>query len=202
MEKLLFVDCCLRGREKSATYRVADTFLKTYREIHPQIQLEEVVLAEEKLLCYTGREIEQRDRLLGAGQLNAPAFRLARQFAQADRVLIAAPYWDLSFPAMLKAYIEHICVCGITFGYADGGAEVGLCRAQKLLLVTTSGGAFSEGEMWMRGTGCAYLKALCHMFGIPDFQSLWVQGLDIWGNDRQMLLQQGQSDARELAERW
>ena len=40
-------------------------------------------------------------------------FDLAKQFAEADEVIIAAPFWDLSFPAALKQYFEQINVLGI-----------------------------------------------------------------------------------------
>ena len=40
-------------------------------------------------------------------------FDLASQFQQADEIVIAAPYWDLSFPAILKLYLENIYVTGV-----------------------------------------------------------------------------------------
>ena len=40
---------------------------------------------------------------------------------EADTVVIAAPFWDLSFPAILKKYIEAVTVAGITFRYSDQG---------------------------------------------------------------------------------
>ena len=33
-------------------------------------------------------------------------FDLAGQFAGADTIVIAAPFWDLSFPAALKQYMQ------------------------------------------------------------------------------------------------
>ena len=38
-------------------------------------------------------------------------------------IVIAAPYWDLSFPAVLKTYLEQINVLGVTFDYSDDGHE-------------------------------------------------------------------------------
>ena len=202
MRKILFVDGCVRGRERSSTYQVARAFLEAFQKANPQDQLEEVELLRQKPECFTGKEIELRDQLLREGRLDAPLFDLARQFAQADGILVAAPYWDLSFPALVKAYIENVSVCGITFGYGPEGQELGLCKAKKLLFVTTSGGAFPEEQRWLRGTGMDDWKALCWMFGIPDFDFLWVQGLDLEGNDRQALLRQGMEQAAQLGARW
>ena len=36
-------------------------------------------------------------------------------------------YWDLSFPAALKIYIEHAAVMGVTFHYTEEGRCEGLC---------------------------------------------------------------------------
>ena len=64
--------------------------------------------------CVTGNS---RTKMLADGAFQDPLFGLARQFAAADRIVIAAPYWDLSFPAALKQYVEQINVLGITFIY-------------------------------------------------------------------------------------
>ena len=61
--------------------------------------------------------ILRRDRLLSTGNYSDPSFNLARSFAAADLIVIAAPFWDLSFPAALKQYFEQINAIGITCLY-------------------------------------------------------------------------------------
>ena len=58
-------------------------------------------------------------------------FDLARQFARAEIIVMAAPYWDLSFQAALKQYLEQVNVVGITFRYSEEGQPVPLCRARR-----------------------------------------------------------------------
>ena len=94
-------------------------------------------------------------------------FEPARQFAAADKLVIAAPFWDMSFPAILKIYLERISVTDLTFGYSEEGAMVGLCRASKLLYITTRGGNYAGTPM---ETATPVLKALCTMYGIPEFR--------------------------------
>ena len=77
-------------------------------------------------------EAERRERLVKAGALDDPLLDYARQFARADQILIAAPCWDLSFPAVLRAYLERVSVTGVTFHYNDQGVPAGLCRARRL----------------------------------------------------------------------
>ena len=48
-------------------------------------------------------------------------FDLAKQLISADHVVIGAPYWDLSFPARLKIYLERCSVDKLTFLYDENG---------------------------------------------------------------------------------
>ena len=93
-------------------------------------------------------------------------FCYARQFADADTVVIAAPYWDLLFPAVLRIYLENITVCGITFRYSEKGIPESLCNAEKLCYVTTSGGFIGENNF-----GFDYVKALS-----SGFFGMWREG--------------------------
>ena len=65
---------------------------------------------------------------------------------KADIIVIAAPYWDLSFPAQLKDYIERVNAVGVTFDYDQEGIPYGLCRAKKLVYITTAGGNIQESK--------------------------------------------------------
>ena len=121
--------------------------------------------------------VSRRDALAAAGKLDDPLFADAWQFARADRIVLAAPFWELSFPAILKIYLERVSMRDITFGYEESGL-VGRCRAEKLLLVTTRGGDYSLPETEWMEMGARQLKALCAMFGIPKFELLCAEGLD------------------------
>ena len=117
--------------------------------------------------------LEKREALLQNGMLDDPMFRYAKQFATADEIVIAAPFWDLSFPAKLKIYLEQITVSGITFTYASGLPQ-GLCRAKRLTYVTTSGGPIFDDF------GYTYVKALANTFyGIKETEAVRAMNLDV-----------------------
>ena len=123
--------------------------------------------------------LAKRDRLISAGHFQDDVFAPARQFAEAETIVIAAPYWDLSFPAMLKQYLEQINVVGITFRYTEEGVPAGLCRAERLFYVTTAGGFFVPEEF-----GFGYVRSLAQNFyGIQDVRQIRAVGLDIDGAD-------------------
>ena len=94
-------------------------------------------------------------------------------------IVIAAPYWDLMFPAVLKTYLENITVTGITFRYSEEGRPQSLCRAKALYYVTTAGGFIGQNDF-----GFSYVKALAqNFFGITDVHRYAAEGLDILGAD-------------------
>ncbi len=123
--------------------------------------------------------LSNRDKYIAKQDYTDEMFRFAKQFSEADNIVIAAPYWDLSFPSILKCYIESICVNGLTFKYDEAGIPAGLCRAERLIYVTTAGGYIPENDH-----GYKYIRQLCtDLFGIKDTECIKAEGLDIAGND-------------------
>ena len=199
MSELLFVNACVRG-ERSRTLALARRFLDAYKKSHPEVRVTERDLMEERLEPQYPEVLEQRDALWAAGQLEEPMFAPARQFAGADRIVVAAPFWDLSYPAILKIYLERISVTDLTFGYDDQGRMVGLCRAEKLLFITTRGGQYGEGPLAWMEMGARHLEALCAMYGIPHFSVLCAEGLDNAALDGRAILRAAMDRCPALAQ--
>lgn len=193
MEKILFVHACVRP--ESRTLRLARRVLMHLTEKNPDASVEEVNLAEEKLPVIDSWEmLEQRMKCVKEGQLDAPALKYARQFAAADTVVVAAPYWDLAFPALMKVYTEQLTVTGLTFCYSEQGVPVGRCRARRLIYVMTTGGPIRSNF------GFDYWTTLCRMFfGIPQVQLFQAENLDIVGNDVEAILAEAMARVDEAA---
>ena len=191
MEHLLFVDACLRGAD-SRTLRLCNVWLEEYRRRCPDGVIEHVSLAQMAPLPLRADDLARRDFLVSQGHLNDPMLAPAVQFARADRILIGAPYWDLLFPAALRAYLEQICVCGIAFHYTEHGSE-GLCRAKKLDYLTTAGGFIGENNF-----GFDYIQGLCTLLGIPETACAYAEGLDIIGMDTDAQMAEGVERVRAL----
>lgn len=104
---ILYINACVR--KESRTKQLADYLISKLNDQVEEIKLEDISfpVADEAFL-------QKRDELIGLGRFEDPIFALARQFAEADTIVIAAPCWDHSFPASLKQYIEQISVIGIT----------------------------------------------------------------------------------------
>ena len=171
MKKILFINACVRPN--SRTLELANCVLEKLSG-----EVEEVKLYAEELFPLTLKEIELREKSAKNKDFSHDAFRLAKQFALADTIVLAAPYWDLMFPAVVKNYFENITVNGLTFAYGENGIPHGLCKAKKLIYVTTSGGPI------VYNFGFDYVSALAKCFyGIPKVQFVSAQGLDVYGSD-------------------
>ena len=195
MERILFIDACLRGPEQSRTYGLCRHFLAEYTARHPSTEVIRRELAAMELPVMTAKLARERETWLES-QPEHPFLQPARDMAGADLILVGAPYWDLSFPAALKVYLEWASMLGITFRYSQEGQLIGLSRARALVYCTTAGGPV-EGQNY----GCDYLKALAAMFGIPETHCVAAQGLDIWGNDVEGILKQAGAELTQLAQR-
>ena len=175
--EILLINSCVR--KKSRTIKLAR---KVAKKLGGNIT--EVFLEKERIKPLYGLPLVDRDILLSAGELWCETFDYAQQFAAADIIVIAAPFWDLSFPAILKIYLETINVTGITFEYLDDGSVRGLCKAKKLYYVTTAG-----GEIPNEAFGYGYVKSLANMFwGIHETHMIKAEGLDRTGADVNKLM--------------
>ena len=118
---ILFINACVR--ENSRTLVLVKNILKDMSG-----EIIEVNLNKENIVSLNRELLEKRESLIHSGNKTDPMFRYAKQFAEADEIVIAAPFWDLAFPAILKSYMEQITVSGITFEYINGRPS-GLCAA-------------------------------------------------------------------------
>jgi FMN-dependent NADH-azoreductase len=100
---------------------------------------------------------------------------LTDQFVAADKYVFVTPMWNFSFPPIMKAYIDTLCMAGKTFKYTETG-PVGLLPGKKSLHIQARGGVYSEGPAAAMEMGHRYLNVIMGFFGITDFQGLFVEG--------------------------
>lgn len=187
MPTLLFINACVRGKD-SRTLQLAEQLLESIREENKKdmaFHIEEIRLSTENLLPLNYEKLQRRDELLANGIITDTMFDYANAVAQADMLVIAAPYWDMSFPSTLKIFFEAASVVGITFSYAEDGTPVGLCQAQDMYYVTTSGGFIGDCNF-----GFEYVNALCKLYGIERSHFVSAQGLDLEGADVVAIMEQ------------
>lgn len=185
--KILYVNSCVR--EESRT-----NFLAKYLLNKLDGEIEEVNLNKVDIQPLNANFLKQRDELINTQNFNSSNFDFAKQFSQADEIVISAPFWDLSFPSLLKIYFENINVLGITFKYAENGEVISLCKAKKMYYITTSGGPIYSDDY-----GYGYVKALAKTFyGVNEVQYIKAQGLDIYGASVDEILNKAKTDIDKI----
>ena len=189
--QVLFINVC--AREESRTLGLCRHFLKHF-STRVACEIQEVNPFLEQLVPLNGTTVQRRIDAYEAGAFDDAIFRYAKAFAAADCIVIGAPYWDLSFPSMLKVYVEHIVANGVTFRYSQEGVPVSLCRAKSLVYLSTSGGYVETHT-----SGEAYIRDLCKLFHIEDVHFVHAEGLDIWGNDVSAILAAAQREAEAVS---
>jgi len=172
---ILYINACVRS--ESRTDRIARALLEKLGEY------EEVSLSNIGLKPLDEETLQRRTELISAHYYSDNMFNLAKQFASADIIVISAPHWDLSFPALLKIYIENIYVTGIVSRYDENGTPLGLCKAEKLYYVTTAGGPLIEEF------GYGYIRDLMiNYFGVKNTMLIKAEMLDVDGFDSERIV--------------
>ncbi len=169
MKKILFVDACMRGKN-SRTKKIAQCYINA---AHNGATLTKRDLTAGGIKYLTVDSFDEK-----TGEKNDDSTKdLAEEFATADEIIIAAPFWEFVFPAALSCYIEAISIIGTTFEYTPKGS-VGLCKANSLTYIYTAGDYLEESDK----IGEHLFRRLCQMYGIKDFKSYYADGFDIIGN--------------------
>jgi FMN-dependent NADH-azoreductase len=183
MKKILYVNACITREVDSRTDRLAQAYLKKTLEVQDCI-LSTVKLEDTVMYPLSGKILTEREKAIADNDFSSALFDLARNFAAADEVVIAAPYWDMSFPASLKLYMEQLCVNKLTFCYNEKGMPCGLTNVKKVVYLTTAGGYIGNNNF-----GFDYIKGVFStLFGVADISFFSAEGLDIFGNDPEKIV--------------
>ena len=159
MKKLLYIDSCIRG-ELSRTKRIATPIIEKLKE---RYEIETITINE---LDLKPVQFDENRRRAG-GIVSEEAVSWANKIKNADRIVIAAPFWDMSIPAALKTFFELCSLFGVTFD-SDDKTCFGLCKAENVMFITTRGMKIETGDPLEQAT--PYLKALFWLWGIKGLE--------------------------------
>ena len=93
MKNILYINACLKRDVDSRTNLLAQAYLKKTLE-NQDCRLSTLNLEETIMHPLTGRSLAEREKAIADNDFSGALFDLARNFAAADEVVIAAPYWD------------------------------------------------------------------------------------------------------------
>ena len=196
MSKVLYVKANAKPKDGSRTFKISDSFIEAYKKSHPEDEIIILDLYEEDIGLLSADDINTVFGPKTDESKKHHILKYAYQFAEVDKYVIAEPMWNLSIPAILKAYIDYICVTGITFKYTEDG-PVGLCMGKKAINISSRGGDYSSGPASAYEMGDRYLRTIFAFFGITDFTTISADALDVVGNDVEAIIENAIKDAKE-----
>ncbi|WP_346899413.1 FMN-dependent NADH-azoreductase [Clostridium sp. UBA7503] len=195
MSKVLYIKANIKKAGESRTFKVSDSFIEEYRSNNPNDEIITLDLYKENIDFLKPEDLGEIFGAKNEESRNNPILKYAYQFAEADKYIISAPMWNLSIPAILKAYIDYVSVTGITFKYTAEG-PVGLLKDKKAVHIVSRGGEYGDAPYEM---GDKYLRTILGFFGIQDIKTIAVEGLDVIGADVQGKVEQGIKVSEDIA---
>lgn len=198
MGKVLYIKANIKNEGESRTFKVSDSFVEEYKKNNPEDEIITLDLYKENIDFL---RVDDLGKLFGPKDeesKNNSILKYAYQFADADKYIIAAPMWNLSFPAILKAYIDYVSVSGITFKYTAEG-PVGLLNNKKAVHIVSRGGGYDNSPYEM---GDRYLRTILGFFGIKDIETIAIDNLDVMGVNVKEKVEEGIEKAISLAKKF
>ncbi|ASW43490.1 FMN-dependent NADH-azoreductase [Clostridium isatidis] len=198
MSKVLYIKANIKSEGESRTFKISDTFIEEYKKLNPQDEVTVLDLYKENIDFLRPQDLGSIFGPKTEESRNHPILKYAYQMVEADKIIIAAPMWNLGNPAIVKAYFDYVCVSGITFKYTENG-PVGLCKAEKALIVAGRGGDYSSPQGAAFEMGERYLRTILTFFGVKDIKSIAAEKLDVQGLDVNSILNEAIDKAKTLA---
>lgn len=199
MSKVLYIKSNVKPEGQSTTYQISDAFINEYKKNNPSDEVVTLDLYKENIDFL---RLEDLGAMFGPKDESSkehPLLKYAYQFLEADKYVVAAPMWNLSVPAILKAYIDYVSISGITFKYTETGA-VGLCNGdRKAVFVASRGGSYSGPVTSNFEMGEKYIRTMFGFFGITDFNSVAAENMNVQGLDTNKILEEAIVKAVDLA---
>ena len=198
MSKVLYIKANIKNEGESRTFKVSDSFVEEYKKNNPEDEIITLDLYKENIDFLRADDLGKLFGPKDEESKNNSILKYAYQFADADKYIIAAPMWNLSFPAILKAQIDYVSVSGITFKYTAEG-PVGLLNNKKAVHIVSRGGGYDNSPYEM---GDRYLRTILGFFGIKDIGTIAIDNLDVIGVNVEEKVEEGIKKAISLAKKF
>lgn len=116
---------------------------------------------------------------------------LVDELLAADTLVIGIPMYNFAPPSAFKAWIDHICRAGRTFGYTDKGAT-GLVTGKRAIVILSRGGVYSEGPAQALEFQGTYIRGVLGFLGITDVELVIAEGVSMGEEKTKQAIAQAQ----------
>ena len=182
MARLLYIEASPR-KERSASIRIARTFIEEYERTHPGDVVETIDLWHTSMPEFDGQVIDSKYVILHGlkhTEEQKGAWRavedLISQFTEADKYLFSLPMWNFGIPYKLKHYIDVIVQPGYTFSFSPAEGYKGLVTGKPVAAIYARGGAYGP-KTGMGGYDMQkpYLELILGFIGFSGFQTITIE---------------------------
>lgn len=208
MSKVLYITAHPHDESASFSMAAGKAFIDSYKEANPSDEVVHIDLYKENIPHIDADVFSGWGKLQTGSEFNALSAEeqakvarlneLSDQFVAADKYVFVTPFWNFSFPPVMKAYIDSVSVAGKSFKYTEHG-PVGLLTDKKALHIQARGGIYSEGPAAAMEMGHRYLELIMQFYGVPSFEGLFIEGHNAMPEKAQEIKENGIARAKDLA---
>jgi FMN-dependent NADH-azoreductase len=208
MATVLYITAHPHDHQTSFSMAVGKEFIEAYQEANPQdkvipLDLYTSDVPQIDVDVFNGwgklRSGSALDQLTAEEKHKVTRMNeIVDQYVAADKYVFVSPMWNFSFPPILKAYIDAICIAGKTFKYTEQG-PIGLLTDKKAIHIQARGGIYSEGPAAAMESGHSYLAKIMQFHGVPSFEGVFVEGMGAAPDQAQAIKEKAIIKAKEAA---
>lgn len=186
MTTVLYITANPNGEAASVSMATGNSFIEEYKKQNPNDEVVHIDLFKENIPFIDAEVFSGWGKLTSgtsfeelSEQEKLKVSRLAElneQFISANKFVFVTPFWNFSYPPVMKAYLDAVSVAGKSFKYSDEGQPIGLLTDKKALHIQARGGFYSESPTAELEMGDRHIQVMMNFFGVPSFEGLYIEG--------------------------
>lgn len=189
MKKLLYITADSKPENLSTCKTVGRQFVNSFLKENTDFTSEELDLYSEYIPEVNYKIFTGRAKLVSGPEYSALSLEdrravdavnsLCDQFLKADTYVIAAPMWSVSFPSVLKKYIDCIIIDDkVIKVYSDTVKGLLDNKERNMIYIQSSGGVYPKIFSGNFNHGVDYFHDIFKFLGINKFEKILVEGVD------------------------
>ncbi len=183
--------------EMSTSRKLARNFINEYKKNNQNDIIKEIDLYKSDVDF-----LQVQDLQAMFSNENSKVLEMANEFKEADKYIFVSPMWNLSIPAILKAYLDYITYAGVTFKYTENGS-VGLLENKKAIYILSTGGIYSNPEGQMLNGAKNYIEGLMRFLGVNNVETFMLEGTNFLPKEEvEKSFNQLNTNLLEVANKW
>ncbi|MFY9382179.1 MAG: NAD(P)H-dependent oxidoreductase [Eubacteriales bacterium] len=212
MKRMLYIIANSKLEEQSSSRTVSRRLVNAIMEKENDVVLEEVNLYEDHIPKLKGCYYESRNAIVNYDARSKLSIEeqneivrieeLCDQFVASDIYVLAAPMWSLSFPSVVKEYLDCIIQTNKTIEFHNNKPYGLLGDKQRVFIyVQSSGGDIPWLLKSALTKGLNYVQDIMKFIGISTFSELLVDGTGTTEEERQKAIEAATEKIPHLIEK-